>query len=279
MRPTHREFFIRHKQAILVFHGSGGADSHGRKASHIAIVSAVRLARTVAGLRRPVRRGRARGSHADAGSHSFSHHGSIQSGAIGPVRECHVWVSRAWGLQSKEAAARNKDIVAVSERPEGSPPPPSTLHWDLWLGPAPLRPFSDVYVPGPKWYRWWDFGNGTMSDLGSHWNDLPFWALKLDAPRTIDRPGLADGGLRVRRARRAAPGQDVLLSGRAQAAAVHGEEDRSRREKRKVRGALAAANARSRASPPARRHALRNARHRPAWRRRSPGRLRVGSAS
>ena len=110
----------------------------------------------------------------------------IQSGAIGPVRECHVWVSRAWGLQSKEAAARNKDIVAVSERPEGSPPPPSTLHWDLWLGPAPLRPFSDVYVPGPKWYRWWDFGNGTMSDLGSHWNDLPFWALKLDAPRTIE---------------------------------------------------------------------------------------------
>jgi len=49
-----------------------------------------------------------------------------------------------------------------------------------------MRPFHSVYFPGPKWYRWWDFGSGTMSDLGSHWNDLPFWALKLDAPRTIE---------------------------------------------------------------------------------------------
>src|SRR6185503_2116215 len=42
---------------------------------------------------------------------------------------------------------------------------------------------------GPKWYRWWDFGNGTMSDLGSHWNDLPFWALKLKSPLTIEASG------------------------------------------------------------------------------------------
>ena len=44
-------------------------------------------------------------------------------------------------------------------------------------------------MPGPKWYRWWDFGNGTMSDLGSHWNDLPFWALQLKAPLTIEAFG------------------------------------------------------------------------------------------
>jgi predicted dehydrogenase len=48
-----------------------------------------------------------------------------------------------------------------------------------------------VYVPGPKWYRWWDFGNGTMSDLGSHWIDLPFWALKLDRPLTVEAQGPA----------------------------------------------------------------------------------------
>ena len=60
------------------------------------------------------------------------------------------------------------------------------LDWDLWLGPAPERKFNNVYFPGPKWYRWWDFGSGTMSDLGSHWNDLPFWALKLDAPQFIE---------------------------------------------------------------------------------------------
>jgi predicted dehydrogenase len=66
---------------------------------------------------------------------------------------------------------------------------PAGLDWDLWLGPAPYRPFHEVYFPGPKWYRWWDFGNGTMSDLGSHWNDLPFWALKLQAPSTIEAFG------------------------------------------------------------------------------------------
>ncbi len=115
----------------------------------------------------------------------------MQTGVVGPVREVHVWVSRAWGLQSDEAAKRNKDIVIVSERPKETQPVPEGLHWKLWLGPAPERPFNGVYVPGPKWYRWWDFGNGTMSDLGSHWNDLPFWALKLKAPLTVEASGPA----------------------------------------------------------------------------------------
>ncbi len=113
----------------------------------------------------------------------------IQTGAIGPVNAVHVWVGRAWGRQSAEAAKRNGDIVHVEERPEGSEPVPAGLDWDRWLGPAPARPYHGVYFPGPKWYRWWDFGNGTMSDLGSHWVDLPFWALKLDAPRTIQAFG------------------------------------------------------------------------------------------
>ncbi|MEW4527964.1 Gfo/Idh/MocA family oxidoreductase [Maioricimonas sp. JC845] len=113
----------------------------------------------------------------------------IQSGAIGPVREAHVWVSRAWGLQSKEDAEKHRDIVHVTDRPAGSMTPPDYLDWDLWIGPAPYRPYHEVYFPGPKWYRWWDFGNGTMSDLGSHWNDLPFWALKLDSPKTIEAFG------------------------------------------------------------------------------------------
>ena len=113
----------------------------------------------------------------------------VQSGAIGPVRECHVWVGRTWGRQSAEDAATYKDIVTVLERPTEADPVPADLDWDLWIGPAPMRPFNSVYFPGPKWYRWWDFGNGTMSDLGSHWNDLPFWALNLDAPKTIEAAG------------------------------------------------------------------------------------------
>lgn len=113
----------------------------------------------------------------------------VQSGAIGNVTECHVWVSRAWGWQSPEDAAANKDIISTQERPAQEDPIPPHLDWDRWIGPAPYRPFNNVYFPGPKWYRWWDFGNGTMSDLGSHRNDLPFWALKLDAPLTIEAGG------------------------------------------------------------------------------------------
>jgi predicted dehydrogenase len=114
----------------------------------------------------------------------------IQSGAIGAVTEAHVWVGRAWGLHaSEEEAKASSDIVFVQNRPANSSPIPAGLNWDLWLGPAPERPFNEVYLPGPKWYRWWDFGNGTMSDLGSHWADLPFWALKLDRPLTVKASG------------------------------------------------------------------------------------------
>ena len=113
----------------------------------------------------------------------------IQAGVVGPVREVHVWVGRAWGRQSPEDAAKHKDIVTVLERPASSSPVPPGIDWDLWLGPAPAREFNEVYLPGPKWYRWWDFGNGTMSDLGSHWIDLPFWALKLQSPLKIEASG------------------------------------------------------------------------------------------
>ncbi|HZS08164.1 MAG TPA: Gfo/Idh/MocA family oxidoreductase [Blastocatellia bacterium] len=116
----------------------------------------------------------------------------IQTGAIGAVTEVHVWVGRAWGWHASEAEAKAAgDIVFVQERPAEPEPVPANLNWELWLGPAPKRPFHNVYFPGPKWYRWWDFGNGTMSDLGSHWIDLPFWALKLDHPLTVEAAGPA----------------------------------------------------------------------------------------
>jgi predicted dehydrogenase len=119
----------------------------------------------------------------------------VQANVIGPVREVHVWVSRAWGLQPVEAAKKNENypgfdaLVGVTGRPKESEPVPPGLDWELWLGPAPFRPFNSVYVPGPRWYRWWDFGNGTMSDLGSHSNDLSFWALKLESPLTVEAFG------------------------------------------------------------------------------------------
>ena len=130
------------------------------------------------------------GTQIHAGDHYRRVVELIQTGAIGPVREVHVWVGRAWGWHASEADAKQAgDIVFVQSRPAEAEPIPPGLNWDLWLGPAPERPFHSVYFPGPKWYRWWDFGNGTMSDLGSHWIDLPFWALELKTPLVIEAQG------------------------------------------------------------------------------------------
>jgi predicted dehydrogenase len=113
----------------------------------------------------------------------------VQSGAIGPVSEVHVWSKRAFGWQSPEDAKTYNDRLSTQDRPKEVEPVPPELDWELWLGPAPWRPFNNIYLPGNKWYRWWDFGSGTMSDLGAHYNDLPYWALNLDAPLSVEASG------------------------------------------------------------------------------------------
>ena len=97
----------------------------------------------------------------------------IKAGAIGPVKQAHVWVGKSW---------------SGGERPKDTPPVPSYLNWDLWIGPAPMRPYHPTYQPA-NWRRWWDFGNGTLGDMGCHFVDLPFWALDLRYPTTIDALG------------------------------------------------------------------------------------------
>ncbi len=106
----------------------------------------------------------------------------VQSGAIGPVREAHVWVEQG--------------IEGPRSRPEESQPVPPNLHWDLWLGPAPWRPYHSCYFErrSISWQNWWDFGNGALGDMGSHLIDLPFWALELKYPTTVE----AEGPLPVR---------------------------------------------------------------------------------
>lgn len=132
--------------------------------------------------------------HATANYHRIVEH--IQSGAIGQVSEVHVWVNRSWGMQSRAEAEKNNDLFVkaglldyIDKMPTEAMNVPPQVDWDLWIGPAPMRPYHDIYFPGPRWYRYWDFANGTMSDLGSHWNDLPFWALKLDHPLTVEADG------------------------------------------------------------------------------------------
>jgi hypothetical protein len=116
----------------------------------------------------------------------------LMTGVIGPVREVHVWAERAWGLQDAASAAKFDtphgfyNGIQIVERFKEEMPIPKSNHFDLWLGPAPERPFHATYFPGPRWYRWWDFGNGTMSDLGTHDNDVPFTVLDIKQPLTIE---------------------------------------------------------------------------------------------
>ena len=116
----------------------------------------------------------------------------LMTGVIGPVREVHVWADRAWGLQDAASAEKYDQPhgfyngIQIVDRFKEEMPVPPTLHFDLWLGPAPARPFHATYFPGPRWYRWWDFGNGTMSDLGSHDNDVPYTVLDIRQPLTIE---------------------------------------------------------------------------------------------
>jgi predicted dehydrogenase len=106
----------------------------------------------------------------------------VRSGAIGPVREVHVW--------------KDQGIKGPTSRPQETPPVPKRLHWDLWLGPAPWRPYHPCYFTdrSMSWQNWWDFGNGALGDMGSHTIDLPFWALELQYPTTVE----AEGPLPVR---------------------------------------------------------------------------------
>ena len=98
----------------------------------------------------------------------------IWDGAIGPVREVHAWTNRPVWPQGVEIG-----------RPEESPPIPSTLDWDSWIGPAALRQYNPAYLP-EKWRGWWDFGTGSLGDLGLHIMDPAYWALKLKYPESVE---------------------------------------------------------------------------------------------
>lgn len=98
----------------------------------------------------------------------------LASGAIGPVREVRVWCSaRFWSWPTWEG------------RPKETPPVPDGLDWDLWLGPAPVRPYHPCYHPW-TWRNWWEFGTGQFGDLGCHKLSTVFKALKLGHPTSVE---------------------------------------------------------------------------------------------
>jgi predicted dehydrogenase len=98
----------------------------------------------------------------------------LAEGAIGAVREVQVWSSaRFWAWPTWEG------------RPPDTPPTPEGLDWDLWLGPAPARPYHPAYHPW-TWRNWWDFGTGLFGDLGCHKLSTVFKALKLGHPISVE---------------------------------------------------------------------------------------------
>ncbi len=126
--------------------------------------------------------------HAGAGVRELCE--MIWAGAIGPVREVHCWTDRAKGWWPQGRA-----------RPSGSDPVPANLDWDLWLGPAPKRPYLDLWPADMRghilemaghvyhpfsWRGWWDFGCGAVGDMGCHVMDGADWALKLGAPTSVE---------------------------------------------------------------------------------------------
>ncbi|MBI3840012.1 MAG: Gfo/Idh/MocA family oxidoreductase [Planctomycetia bacterium] len=96
----------------------------------------------------------------------------VKAGQIGPVNRVHVWMGGAIrpGIRVKEGT------------------PPSTVNYDLWVGPAPMRPFHPSHFHF-NWRYWWDFGGGTLADFGCHYLDLPFWALDLRYPTSVEAKG------------------------------------------------------------------------------------------
>lgn len=95
----------------------------------------------------------------------------IWGGVIGKVREVHVWSDRPIWPQALE-------------RPQDRPPVPKGLDWNLWLGPAPERPYHPAYVPF-KWRGWWDFGTGALGDMGCHAFAHIAKVLKLGQPTAV----------------------------------------------------------------------------------------------
>jgi predicted dehydrogenase len=102
----------------------------------------------------------------------------IADGVIGPVSEVHAWTDRPGNFWQQGL-----------KRPEGGQPVPGGVHWDLWLGVAPERPFHPGLYHPFHWRGWWDFGTGAGGDMACHILDPVFTALELGAPTMVVAEG------------------------------------------------------------------------------------------
>lgn len=101
----------------------------------------------------------------------------IWGGVVGKITETYSWTDRANGGKGPRPPVL---------------PTPAGLHWDSWIGPAPYRDFHDDLHPH-SWHGWYDFGNGSIGNMGCHVLDGVYWALKLEHPTTIECEEIRDG--------------------------------------------------------------------------------------
>jgi predicted dehydrogenase len=157
----------------------------------------------------------------------------LWAGAIGKVTETHSWTNRANG--------------GVGPRPPVEPVP-AGMHWDEWIGPAPYRDFHSDLHPH-EWHGWYDFGNGSIGNMGCHVLDGVFWALKIDHPTRIEAEEIRGGsderyptGSRIR--------WDIPPRGDLPALKVYWYEGLNMITKEEPQGALRAAVGDARNLPP-----------------------------
>jgi predicted dehydrogenase len=110
------------------------------------------------------------GNQGTAGASLRQNAALIREGLLGTVKEVHVWTNRPIWPQGQPRPAEK--------------PIPIPLMWDLWLGPAPSRPYGDGYHPF-AWRGWWDYGTGALGDMACHTVNLPFMALDLRNPTSV----------------------------------------------------------------------------------------------
>jgi predicted dehydrogenase len=134
----------------------------------------------------------------------------IQAGVIGPVRQVYVWTNRPiWpqgvprpgkpenananrgGGFGNDWTQRKVDMETAAAM-AGPYSPPSTLNWDLWLGPSEPVPYHPIYHPF-NWRGWLEWGTGALGDMGAHLIDHPFWALDLGLPIAVEATGTPFG--------------------------------------------------------------------------------------
>ena len=136
------------------------------------------LARTIWEVRQMAEVARTSGVATQMGNQGHAQEGTrqirewVEAGAIGTVREVQYWTNRPIWPQAIERPLERYHV-------------PAHLDWDLWLGPAPERPYHPAYAPF-RWRGWWDYGTGALGDIACHSMDAAYWTLDLGYPTRIE---------------------------------------------------------------------------------------------